>query len=217
MNDLFKKIDQVIREKSLLKHPFYQAWSMGSLPLESLREYALQYYHFEAAYPRFLSGLHHRCPDQNIRQLLLDNLWDEEHGSENHVELWLRFCEALNLDRQDVRVGEPNGATSELVNTYESLTSTGSLAAGAVALYAFESQIPEVAKEKIRGLAQFYGMDDPQAISFFQVHKTLDEAHSEAERNMVGSLVSSNDDEIESIQAVKSATYALWRFLDSVY
>jgi pyrroloquinoline-quinone synthase len=133
------------------------------------------------------------------------------------VELWLRFCEALNLDRQDVRVGEPNNATSELVNTYENLTTTGSLAAGAVALYAFESQVPEVAKEKIRGLVQFYNMDDPQAISFFQVHKTLDEAHSEAERDMVGSLVSSNDDETESIQAAKSATEALWRFLDSVY
>ena len=80
MNDLATRIDEMIEEKSLLKHPFYQAWTMGSLPVESLRDYASQYYHFEKAYPMFLSGLHYRCSDQHIRQLLLDNLWDEEHG-----------------------------------------------------------------------------------------------------------------------------------------
>ena len=71
--DLVTRIDEIVRRRSLLKHPFYQAWTMGELPLESLCGYAAQYYHFELAYPTFLSGLHHRCSDQSIRQLLLDN------------------------------------------------------------------------------------------------------------------------------------------------
>ena len=57
-NDLIKKIHSVINEKSLLKHPFYQAWNCGELPIESMRKYAEQYYHFEKAYPRFLSNVH---------------------------------------------------------------------------------------------------------------------------------------------------------------
>ena len=46
-----ENLDAIIDERSLLKHPFYQAWTAGTLPLESLREYAKQYFHFEAAFP----------------------------------------------------------------------------------------------------------------------------------------------------------------------
>ena len=108
------QIEETIRQRSLLKHPFYQAWSNGSLPMESLDRYAGQYYHFESAYPTFLSGLHHRCADRGIRQLLLDNLWDEEHGEENHVELWLRFCEGLGIGRDDVQATPPAEETAAL-------------------------------------------------------------------------------------------------------
>ena len=217
MNDLVAQIDELIEEKSLLKHPFYQAWTEGSLPVESLRDYASQYYHFEKAYPTFLSGLHYRCSDQRIRQLILDNLWDEEHGEENHVELWLRFCEALDLDRDEVRRGKPNKATAKLLATYGELTAESSLAAGASALYAYESQVPAVAKEKIRGLREFYGVDDARSVSFFSVHKTLDEEHSDAERDMVLTLAATEEDDVDSLDAVERASDALWRFLDGVY
>ena len=34
-------LDAIIDERSLLKHPFYQAWNAGRLPLESLQELSL--------------------------------------------------------------------------------------------------------------------------------------------------------------------------------
>ena len=138
----------------------------GNVAYRVSREYAAQYYHFELAYPTFLSGLHYRCSDQSIRQLLLDNLWDEEHGVENHVELWLRFCDALGLDRDQVKNTAPTETTTALLDTYTELTSTAPLSAGAAALYAYESQVPEVAKAKIDGLREFYGMSDDRSISF---------------------------------------------------
>ena len=216
-NDLTARIDEVVQERSLLKHPFYQAWTMGSLPVESLRRYAGQYYHFEMAYPTFLSGLHYRCSDQQVRQLLLDNLWDEEHGPDNHVELWLRFCDALGLDREQVRSGEPAAPTDALVSTYRDLTSMGPLAAGVAALYAYESQVPQVAKVKLEGLRQFYEMQDERAVSFFEVHQTLDEEHSSAERDMVQALASTDEEQTAVLEAVDRATDSLWRFLDGVY
>ena len=215
--DVTAGIEEIIRERSLLKHPFYEAWTMGELPVESLRGYAAQYYHFELAYPTFLSGLHHRCSDQSVRQMLLDNLWDEEHGDENHVELWLRFCEGLGLDRADVRKGPPVAATAALVSLYKELTSTGPLAAGAAALYAYESQVPEVAKVKLEGLRRFYGMGDTRSVSFFRVHQTLDEAHSAAEREMVQTLAGDDSDRDGALEAVDRATAGLWQFLDGVY
>ena len=39
-NDLMDRIDQIVQERSLLRHPFYQAWTEGTLPLESLKGYA---------------------------------------------------------------------------------------------------------------------------------------------------------------------------------
>ena len=111
--EVLDRIDQMVQERSLLKHPFYESWNKGELPLDSLREYANQYYHFESAYPTFLSGVHHRCTDREIRQLLLSNLWDEEHGDENHVELWLRFCDALDLNRDGVIKNSPSEASKK--------------------------------------------------------------------------------------------------------
>ena len=216
-NDLMDRIDEIIRGRSLLKHPFYQAWTKGTLPLDSLKEYAAQYFHFEKAYPRFLSGLHHRCGDAEVRQLLLNNLWDEEHGEENHVELWLRFCDALGLDREEVKSGDPSQATKELVQTFDTLTTEATLAAGATALYAFESQVPGVAREKVRGLREFYGMAGNDQVSFFSVHETLDIEHAAAERKMIGVLTAAEADQASAVQAVDEATGALWRFLDGVY
>ena len=70
--DLFRRIDEIIEKRSLLKHPLYEAWSMGTLPVRSLRTYARQYYHFESAYPTFLSGFHYRCADPEVWRLLLE-------------------------------------------------------------------------------------------------------------------------------------------------
>ena len=91
------------------------------------------------------------------------------------------------------------------------------MAAGAAALYAYESQVPEIAAAKLRGLRKFYGLEDGRSVSFFTVHKTLDEGHSQAEREMVLTLASTAQEQEAVTQAVDRATDALWRFLDGVY
>ena len=44
MGSLIKRIDQIIEDKSLLKHPFYEMWSDGKLELDSLKGYSKEYY-----------------------------------------------------------------------------------------------------------------------------------------------------------------------------
>jgi pyrroloquinoline-quinone synthase len=73
-------LDRLTAKMSLLSHPFYQDWTAGRLPLQRLRNYAVQYYHHVAAFPRYLSGIHARCDDALTRQVLLENLIDEERG-----------------------------------------------------------------------------------------------------------------------------------------
>src|SRR3954452_4756500 len=139
------KLDDMIDERHLLKHPFYTKWAEGTLPVEALQEYARQYYAFESAMPRYLSALHTRTPDKAVRQQILDNLWDEEHGKDNHAELWLRFAEGIGVSREDVQSATPNTATQALTDTYAEITSEEPVAAGVAALYAAERQVPQVA------------------------------------------------------------------------
>jgi pyrroloquinoline-quinone synthase len=211
-----ERIDALIAERHLLKHPFYTKWREGTLSREALQEYARQYYAFESTFPRLLSALHTRSEDAAIRQSILDNLWDEEHGEVNHAEMWLRFGEGIGVDRADVRSASYNDGTKQLLATYWSAVTDAPLAAGVAALYAYEGQVPEVATEKINGLRDRYGVDDARTLSFFTVHSTLDIEHSGAERDMISSLAYSEADEESAVSATSAALDAWWGFLSAV-
>jgi pyrroloquinoline-quinone synthase len=214
--DLLERIDALIAERHLLKHPFYTKWRAGELPREALQEYARQYYAFESTFPRLLSALHTRSDQPDVRKQLLDNLWDEEHGEVNHAEMWLRFGEGIGVDRASVKDAAPNDGTRALMSSYWSSVLDGPIAAGIAALYAYEGQVPEVAAEKIRGLVEHYGVDDPRTLGFFTVHSTLDIEHSGAERSMIADLAPNKADEEAVLATTRAALDAWWGFLDAV-
>lgn len=214
---LIHTLDAIIEERRLLKHPFYQAWNEGTLPIERMREYAKQYFHFEAAFPTFLSAIHSRSESPAVRQSVLENLWDEEYGPDNHVALWLRFCEGLGLTEAEVRASSPNAETQALVDGFRAVCFTKSPAEGLAALYAYESQAPEVARQKIAGLARNYGIADESAVSFFKVHQEADIAHSSAEREAILASVATDADRAAVTEAVRVAADRLWLFLDGAY
>jgi len=210
-------LDEIVAERSLLKHPFYQAWTAGTLPLESLREYARQYYHFEAAFPTFLSAVHARMEPGEARKAVLDNLWDEEHGEKNHLALWLQFCEALGLDEDEVRASEPNAQTRDLIEGFRAACSQGTVAEGLATLYAYESQAPAVATQKIAGLQRFYGFVDERGYEFFTVHKDVDVYHAQAERDLIAAAATTPEARLGLEEATRTAADRLWRFLDGAY
>ncbi len=210
-------LNAIIDERSLLKHPFYQAWNAGTLPLESLQEYAKQYFHFEAAFPTFLSAIHARMEAGPARQAVLENLWDEEHGEQNHLALWLRFAESLGVCEADVRASEPNAETRDLIDGFRVACAGGTVAEGLATLYAYESQAPKVAETKIRGLKAFYGFDDPRGYEFFSVHQDIDVYHSQTERDVVAAAATTEGARAGLEEATRSAADRLWRFLDGAY
>jgi pyrroloquinoline-quinone synthase len=210
-------LDAIIDERSLLKHPFYQAWNAGTLPLESLQEYAKQYFHFEAAFPTFLSAVHARMEAGPARQAVLDNLWDEEHGEQNHLALWLRFAESLGVSEADVRASEPNAETRDLIDGFRAACSEGTVAEGLATLYTYESQAPKVAETKIRGLKAFYGFEDPKGYEFFSVHQDIDVYHSQSEREVVAAAATTEAARAGLEEATRQAAGRLWRFLDGAY
>ncbi|MFI5345086.1 MAG: CADD family putative folate metabolism protein [Elusimicrobiota bacterium] len=216
MNTLWSDIEAVIEAKSLLKHPFYQAWTAGELTREDLAHYAQQYYRQEARFPRYVSAVHSNCPDQKTRQMLLENLNHEEAGPDNHPELWLRFAGSVGADRASVLNAAPNAGTEKCVAEFDRL-SRGSWQAGMAALYAYEAQQPAVAKTKIEGLKSKYALESKDALGFFQVHESMDAWHSADEKNVLTAELARNPALGAEIKAaVSDACDALNTLLDGV-
>lgn len=217
MNTFLEQLDAVIERNKMLDHPFYQTWSMGKLSRKALREYAKQYYHFVQAFPTFLSATHSNTPQLSIRQELLENLIEEERGEANHPSLWMRFAEALGVTEEEACMTELLPETQDAINTFRSITRYRPYLAGVAALYAYESQIPEVAKVKIDGLKKFYAITDERALSFFIVHEEADVYHSGAERRILAERATNTEVQKECLVAAEDASLAMLCLLDGVY
>ena len=210
---LEQRIKAVLDEKSMLKHPFYTEWTTGELPVAKLQQYARQYYPFEAAFPRFLSSIHARTESPEIRQLLLDNLWDEEHGERNHPALWLEFAAALGVAADDVTNAELRPETRALVDHFNATSREAPLAEALGTLFAYEGQVPAIAWQKIKGLTEHYKFE-PRQFEFFSVHLVADIAHAGAEMR---SIEMAAEDEDGVVRAVEKSCDLLLSFLDGCY
>jgi pyrroloquinoline-quinone synthase len=209
-------IDSKVAERAMLKHPFYQAWTEGHLPLDTLRDYARQYFHHVEAFPRAVSAVHSACEDRDGRRMLAENLAEEEGldaGKQDHATLWLMFACGLGESEAGVRDQMLNAETQALIDTFRKL-SRRSYASGLGALYAYESQFPAVASAKIEGLIDRYGIEDEETLRFFRVHESADVEHGEVCRRLLDRLPEDQHD--EAIAAGEELGGALWNFLSGV-
>jgi pyrroloquinoline-quinone synthase len=212
------EIERHIARRHLLKHPFYTAWSRGELPIETLREYAGQYYHFESNFPRYVAGAYAKLLASRDRKVLLENLTDEEGRSPTHPELWVDFARGIGARWKPGSPPAPTPATRGLMSTYERLTlgPRGSPAGALGALYAYERQFPEVAAEKSRGLRAHYGIRSAATHEFFRVHTAADIEHSAAERSILGREIRAGGSAPQdALTGVDRSLAAWWHFLDS--
>ena len=91
-----ERIDGLLEQHSLLKHPFYQAWSDGKLEMESLAGYSKEYYQLVKAVPEFMNPLIEMAPE-GARVELEENRMEESE----HIELWENFASSIGVDSHD--------------------------------------------------------------------------------------------------------------------
>lgn len=212
----WNEVEAIIAERRLLDHPYNVAWREGRLTLEDVRTYGRQYFHHVDHFPRYVSAVHSNTPDFDVRQMLLANLIDEEQGSENHPELFLRFCEGTGLQRDEVVEAERRQETIDCVETFRRLAQDQRHLAGLAALYAYESQQHELSASKVQRLDVHYGIIDERAYQFFKVHIEADVWHSEVERKAILRAAQTDEDRALVKQAVTEACDAVWRLFDGI-
>ena len=216
-NQLLDKIDAAIAEKNLLKHPFYQDWQAGRLSRESLQLYAAQYYRHVESFPGHLRVLAARA-DASLKPVVYDNLAEEENPARPHPQLWRDFACTLGVSEDDITTSPSLPGTQNVVHTFRDICANRSVAEAVAALYAYESQVPEIASTKIDGLARFYGISDAKGTAYFSVHEEADKAHREAWRGWLAANLAAGDvSEDRILASTHEALDALWGALDAVH
>jgi pyrroloquinoline-quinone synthase len=220
--EFFTALDKRIAKYDLLCHPFYKAWSAGELTREDLREYALDYYQHVHAFPSYLAAFALRLNEGELRRAVLANMRDEQ-GGENaagepgtaHSDLWLDFAQGMGAARS----GFGHKAVAEvrdLVAYFSTVASGGTPEEALAAFYAYESQVPSVAKEKDRGLRALYGANE-ETTRYFSLHATADVYHSNVWREQLGKRVAANPETAEkALASAEAAAKALWIALDGI-
>jgi len=209
-------LDERIAQYDLLCHPYYKAWSAGELTREDLREYAADYYHHVAAFPTYLSALHSRLEDGPLRRAVLRNLCEEEIEGRPHSEMWLDFAEGMGADRDAVRDRVPIAEIQALIHEFRRAARDGSTAEALAAFYAYESQIPRIAKQKATGLTERYGADNRTA-GYFKLHQTADVEHSRVWRELLAEQIASDPQHTDNaLASAERIAQMLWQVLDGM-
>ena len=214
---LFEKLDARIASYDLLGHPFYKAWSAGELTREDLRQYALDYYQHVNAFPSYLAAFALRLNDGELRRAVLANMRDEQGGEneEAHSELWLDFATGMGASRADFG-HKPVEEVKQLTRHFARVAEEGTPDEALAAFYAYEPQVPRIAKEKDRGLRAWYDADE-KSTRYFALHATADVFHSNVWREQLAKRVEANPETAEkALSAAERAAQALWTALDGI-
>ena len=210
---LVTALDALIQKHHLLQHPFYQAWTKGTLTRASLQLYAAQYYKHVEAFPQHLRRLATRTEGE-LRSLIEENLAEEENPRLPHPKLWRDFAASLDVEGATLDSTQPLPGTQALVDTFQQISEQGTPTEAVAAFYAYESQVPEIATQKIDGLRRFYDITEPRSLAYFAVHEEADVRHRQAWRTW---LAQQSDVDTEAVlHGAERALRALWGALDAV-
>jgi len=220
--DFFQALEARIAKYDLLSHPFYKAWSAGELSRDELREYAQHYYHHVQAFPSYLAALGLRLEEGELRRAVLANMCDEKgvegkpgKGSVPHSDLWLDFAEGMGSTR-NLEWHHPLPEVQQLVAYFQRIANEGLPEEALAAFYAYESQVPRIAKEKDRGLKEVYGADH-KTCGYFSLHATADVQHARVWRDQLEKRVAADPSLAEkALASAENTARILWKALDGI-
>jgi pyrroloquinoline-quinone synthase len=214
-NETLVALDDLIRSRSILNHPFYQAWQRGELNGDQLAIYAKSYYPHVASFPEYLRTAAAKAENSSVRTEIENNLADELSNPAPHPELWLSFARGVGADTKTVSEALPTPSTSRTVSAFTRLAQ-GETAEALSALYAYESQQPAVSKTKMEGLQKFYGISDSETLSYFAVHAEKDVEHSQGEQRALLQCLAEGASPKTILASAGKALDSYWGLLDGI-
>ena len=149
MSQIELRLQEILDKWNLLEHPFYRAWTMGTLPDNKLKSYSSEY----ASFIGMVAKGWEACGNEEIAE--------EER---EHHDLWKVFAKSLGHSEVSTSISE----VSDLVTSCEKNYTNRVSALGA--LYAFEAQQPKTSKSKLEGLRTHYQHLNADE-TYFEIHE----------------------------------------------
>ncbi len=202
-----QRIDEMIEERSLLKHPFYEMWSAGELTQDSLAGYSKEYFQLVKAVPSFMTPIIEHAPDGIVAELV-----ESRQEESDHIGPWITFADQLGIPEDQLISYDGLPKTRRAVSDLNGLMDT--FEGGACAMYAFEKEIPKISQTKLDGLAKFYEITSDAATKYFRLHTEADIRHAASWRGVLEESSSNQDDMVAIADKSISAQNML---LDACY
>jgi pyrroloquinoline-quinone synthase len=200
--NVWKRLEAVGEQYSVLRHPFYVRWSEGALRIDELAHYSGQYRHAVVALAEATDAAA-RSPEAGPDGPALAVHAQEEAA---HVELWDEFVVAVGGDLAAAPAEETRACASVWAGD-ESRPLTQTLAA----IFTVESAQPAISATKRAGL-KHYGI--PSA-AYFEVHEHRDVEHASEVRSLIDKRLERADEDA-LVSTAESVLRANLLLLDGV-
>ncbi|HEX3953628.1 MAG TPA: iron-containing redox enzyme family protein [Stellaceae bacterium] len=220
-------LEDAIAQRHSAVHPFSEAWVSGRLNKMLLGEWVKQHYHYVSHFSEWLATVYGDCPEQEVRDFLLENVAEEEgitgqsgFPAIQHTKLLLDFAESCGKGRDEILNAQRDG---ELLPETLGLQSWCAVQARkpftealAGLLVGLESQVPRIYSKTTPPLIEKYGFTEEEVV-FFRLHIVADEEHGERGFEMIEKYATTPAVQERCVRAVKEATLMRRLYLDGLY
>jgi len=202
-------------------HPLWLAIADGKLGRDQLKRFAVQFFLQVREFPRAVSAMHANCPFPDERIKLAESVYEEDTGRLSgcnlpHPELFIRFGEAVGLQRAEMVEGRPLPATRALIDWFELSTKQRSFIEAAAAInLAAEGQVPGAFGPMARRLQEHYGLSR-DAVAFWDIHEMADADHSDVGDHIVVHHATDAAMQARVRDALQHSLDAWWQFFDGI-
>jgi pyrroloquinoline-quinone synthase len=212
---------EIRARRSFGGHPFWQKIEQGGASRSALQTFAKQFYLQVFAFPRAVSALHSRCADADERIRLAESLYEEETGrisgvNKPHPEVFLDFCAAVGLARDEVTRAPALPSTAALIHWFEYSTKILPFLEGVAAInLAAEGQVAGAFGPFARALERHYGVPHA-AVAFWDVHEIADAEHSDVGDHIVIKHAATDELQAGVRRAVQTSLAMWWQFFAGI-
>jgi pyrroloquinoline-quinone synthase len=211
------ELEQTVKGRHSRSHPFAERWVRGELTRSQLAQWAIQQWHYIGNFSQYMAGVYARCPEREVRDYLLENMWEEELAATRHSEYLVLFAEASGIDRDTFMATPPLPTTEALVDWCRTRAFHDHWIVAAAGLnIGLESQVVGIMERVTPPLVEKYGYANAD-IGYFEVHWKTDQMHSERAYQIVAKYATTPDLRAECLARVARATEMRWLFTDGIY
>lgn len=218
-NGILDELLLIVREQSF-RDPMLDAVRRGSMSRAGVCRWMLQASLVVRDFTRFISAIHANCPDENGRQLLAENLW-EEHGrgvkGRDHYSLARRLARSLGASDADLDNVQPLPETTNYINHCFNVTRDGSFVESMTALgIGVERPIPGFFGSMAKYLCSNYGLA-PSDIQYLLVHVSEDEMHARRAEELISAGANTTELREKAKQALREMLIVKSHFAQALY